>query len=193
MPSRLDRLLMAGLMFSWFAWLLPCPPLAAQDSTEYQQHIKPLLAARCIACHGVLKQEAGLRLDTAELARQGSASGPVIVAGDLDKSTLLKRVTATDPSERMPPEGEPLTAEQIQHLSTWIKAGAAAPADEQPEADPREHWAFKQIQRPIVPTLPETWGTNPIDAFVAAGHRAHGLKDPLPANRREQINGCTST
>ena len=37
----------------------------------------------------------------------------------------------------MPPEGKPLTDKQIALLKAWIDQGAAAPADEQPEDDPR--------------------------------------------------------
>ena len=160
---------------------------AEEPAVDYDRHIKPLFAARCIACHGVLKQEAGLRLDTGELARKGAESGPVIVSSDAAHSVLLKRVTATDESQRMPPEGEPLTAAQIEQLKTWIRSGAFSPADEKPEPDPREHWAFQTIERPQPPALPASWGRNPIDAFVAAGQAAHGLQPQVPANRLELI------
>ncbi len=51
----------------------------------------------------------------------------------------------------MPPEGDPLTADQIATLRAWIDQGAKAPADEQPERDPRDHWAFQPPVRPPVP------------------------------------------
>ncbi|HTU24982.1 MAG TPA: c-type cytochrome domain-containing protein, partial [Pirellulales bacterium] len=120
------------------------PPSRAADQTadppvDYRQQIRPILRQRCIACHGALKQEAGLRLDTAELAIQGGDSGPAIVRGDVAASILVDRISASDAAERMPPEkeGAPLSAEQITLLRSWIAAGAAAPADEQPEADPK--------------------------------------------------------
>ena len=53
----------------------------------------------------------------------------------------------------MPPEGKPLTAEQIALLKAWIEQGAKAPADEKPETDPAKHWAFQPVQRPAVPAL----------------------------------------
>src|SRR3977135_2482008 len=80
---------------------------------DYDKQIKPIFAARCKACHGVLKQEGGLRLDTGALARQGGESGKVITPGKSASSDLIARITSTDPSERMPQEGEPLTAVQI--------------------------------------------------------------------------------
>ena len=43
----------------------------AAEQVDYVKQIKPLLAAKCYACHGALKQEGGLRLETLELMLQG--------------------------------------------------------------------------------------------------------------------------
>ncbi len=40
-------------------------------AVEYLRDVKPILRARCYACHGALKQEAGLRLDTVAAMRRG--------------------------------------------------------------------------------------------------------------------------
>ena len=77
--------------------------LFADEQVNYSTQIKPVLIERCVACHGALKQEGGLRLDTAALAIKGGESGAAIMPGDADASLLLKRVTASDESERMPP------------------------------------------------------------------------------------------
>jgi len=158
--------------------------IAAEGETkatvDYAKQIKPVLHERCYACHGALKQEGGLRLDTAALAIQGGDSGAAIKPGDA-ASAILERVMAKDLAERMPPEGEPLTAGQIADLRQWIAEGAKAPADEQPERDPRTHWAFKTPVRPEVPKVKNAaWVINPIDAFIAAQHEARGLT-PQPA------------
>ncbi|NBT63167.1 MAG: hypothetical protein EBT02_15500, partial [Planctomycetia bacterium] len=42
-----------------------------QSSVDYQKDIKPILRERCYACHGALKQESGLRLDTIALMKKG--------------------------------------------------------------------------------------------------------------------------
>ena len=42
---------------------------------DYERDIKPMLAARCYACQGALKQEAGLRLDTGSSIRRGGDGG----------------------------------------------------------------------------------------------------------------------
>src|SRR4051812_3297671 len=148
----------------------------AKEQIDYLQQIKPILAKRCYACHGALKQEAGLRLDTGALAIRGSEKGPVITVGDADASELIRRVTAKDESERMPPIGEPLESDQIAALRSWIAQKAIAPANEQPESDPRDHWAFRPVVRPPVPKVANAkWVRNPIDAFIAKQHEQFGL------------------
>ena len=143
---------------------------------DYATEIKPVFTERCLACHGALKQEAGLRLDTGAAVRLGGDSGPAVTPGDAAGSYLIERVTAEDPSYRMPPEGEPLTPQQIERLKAWIEQDALSPANEQPEADPRDHWAFRVPVRPEVPqAADDAWGHNPIDAFIAAEHARLGL------------------
>src|SRR5678815_554547 len=119
--------------------------LAAVEPVDYGRGVKPLLKQRCYACHGALKQKSGLRLDTGEAIRRGAEDEPVIDPAAPDSSELLKRVTSADPEERMPPkgEGEALSADEVSRLRAWIAQGATSPADEKPEPDPLEHWAFK--------------------------------------------------
>jgi mono/diheme cytochrome c family protein len=157
----------------------------SEDKVDYQKQIKPVFQARCYACHGVLKQKAGLRLDTAAMAIRGGRE-PVIAPGDVEASPLIDRVSAEagDP-DRMPPEGEPLKPSEVEAIRAWIAQGAKAPADEKPERDPRDHWAFRTPIRPVVPSVehPE-WVKNPIDAFIAARHGERGLTPQRPADRR---------
>lgn len=163
---------------------------AAEERVDYQKQIKPILRERCFACHGALKQEGKLRLDTAALAFKGGESGAAFKPEDVDRSLLLKRVTATDEAERMPPEGEPLKAEQIAALKQWIAQKAEAPADEQPERDPRDHWAFKAPVRPPVPDVKSPNGDrswkirNPIDSFIAAEQIKRNLVPQREADKR---------
>jgi hypothetical protein len=155
----------------------PGDPAAAQLAI-YSEKIRPLLAERCFSCHGGLKQEAGLRLDTVALMVEGGESGGVVTKGDPAASLILERVSDTDPVTRMPPEGEgePLSAEQLAMLKDWIKAGCPAPADEKPEADPKSHWAFQPRVRPEVPAVKNpSWVKNPIDAFLAEAHEKAGV------------------
>jgi len=197
-PEQQQRMcILPAMAVCWLLWAIA--PLAvmaqapndgkAAGAVDYLKQVKPLLRERCYACHGPLKQKAGLRLDTAALAIKGGDSGPAVKAGDVTGSLLLERVSAADVTERMPPEneGEPLSPAQIAVLRDWIAAGASRPPDETPEADPREHWAFRPIRRPAVPQVRSgDWVKNPIDAFVARQHEQHGLT-PQPAASRAML------
>ena len=181
-----QRLINHCLIISVFAALivLADDTALADEHVDYLKHIKPVLAERCFACHGALKQEAGLRLDTAALAIKGGESGPAIMPGKAAESLLIQRVTSTDESERMPGEGQPLKPDQIAVLKAWIDQNAKAPADEQAERDPRDHWSFRPIVRPPVPQIASSaWVRNPIDAFVAERHEQLGLTPQAEAPR----------
>ena len=63
------------------------------NAVDYLKDIKPVLKARCYACHGALKQKAGLRLDTAANILKGAKAGPVVTQGKINESELLARIT----------------------------------------------------------------------------------------------------
>lgn len=162
---------------------------ADEQPIDYQRDVKALFRERCYACHGALKQEAGLRLDTAGLAQRGGDSGATFTTGDAAGSLLIERITATDDSLRMPPEGHPLTDKQILLLSRWIQSGAVAPANEQPELDPALHWAFQHPVRPQIPEFPAApesrieSARNAIDHLIHARRLAAGVRPLAPAER----------
>ena len=177
------RLLIVGTLFS-FTSLTFAPIACFAADVDYERDVKPILRAKCYACHGGLKQEAALRVDTAAAAVSGGDSGASIVPGDLEASLLWERVSTDDESYRMPIEGSPLDEEQLTIVKAWIEQGAEGPADEEPEADPREHWAFQLPQRPPQPeTQNAIWGKSPIDAFIIAEHERQGLKHSSEADR----------
>jgi hypothetical protein len=149
------------------AVMLGCSTLPAL-AVDYEKEIKPLLKERCYACHGALKQKADLRLDTTAAMRKGGDGGDILAG---EHALLLERVTTSDKDDRMPPEGEGsmLTSEQVEKLRAWMAAGAPAPANEQPEADPRAHWAYQ---------LPKSSGKS-MDALLSARLAAKKLK-PQP-------------
>ena len=160
------------------------PLFGAEERINYEREIKPILRSRCYSCHGALKQEAGLRLDTGELLRRGGDGGAAVIAQDPKGSLLIERVSATDESARMPPEGEPLTGDQIRLIRDWISQGAISPENEPAEEDPREHWSFKAPQRTNTPIVRRAnWVANPIDSFIAAEHERIGLEPLRPADK----------
>lgn len=168
------------------AWLLLSTAAVAAEEVDYLRQVKPVLAARCVSCHGALKQEASLRLDTVADMRTGGESGPALVAKQAAMSLILARISDTNPESRMPPEsdGSPLKPHEIAAIRSWIDSGAPGPADEKREADPRDHWSFRSPLRPSVPPVSDPrWSRNPIDAFIAAAHKQHQLKPVAEAER----------
>jgi len=150
---------------------------AAEAVALYEKEVKPVLRERCFACHGALKQEAKLRLDTAKSLLEAG----VVVAGDAEKSELVRRVTTSDPDDRMPPEGHSLRPEQIAAIRRWIDGGAAAPEKELPEDDPLQHWAFQRIERPPVPAVEGV--SHPVDRFLVAKQQERGVSQLPEAER----------
>jgi hypothetical protein len=147
-------------------------------ATDYEGDIKVLLKNRCVSCHGPLKQKAGLRLDAGSLIHKGGNDGPV-----LDK--IISLVSSGDEEERMPPEGSPLSPEEIGTLEKWIAKGAPFPKDEVVPGSPESHWSFQPIRRPELPELKDkSWPNNPIDHFVLAKLEK---KDWATAGRAEPL------
>ncbi|MEK6235988.1 MAG: hypothetical protein N2C14_14870, partial [Planctomycetales bacterium] len=87
---------------------------------DYLARVKPILSTKCYACHGALKQESELRLETRALMLQGGDDGAAIVPGNAKDSPLVQRITAVH-DERMPPEsqGSPLTAAEVALIRKW--------------------------------------------------------------------------
>ena len=172
-PIRTTTLILAALSL---------PSAFAAEPIDYLRDVKPILQINCFRCHGPLRSESGLRLDTRARALAGGDDGAAMVPGDVGGSALVVRITA-DEDSRMPPEGEPLNPRQIEILKTWIAAGAAAPADEQAH-DPRAHWAFQPIRRPAVPaSAAGDERQHPIDAFINRRHQTAKLRPRPPAPR----------
>jgi mono/diheme cytochrome c family protein len=176
--------------FTWIC-MLACSILTAitaagnadESSVHYLRAVKPVLKSRCYACHGALKQESELRLDTGRSILKGGSSGPAVVAGMPDVSEIFARVISADATTRMPPEGAPLTAVEIAQIRQWIAHGANSLPDEVPESDPREHWAFQKPLRPKVPVVAGQQSTNSIDAFIAVQRTAQGITAMPPTDR----------
>ena len=176
------------LAFALLSLLVPATARAA-DPVDYRSQVRPILAERCYACHGALKQNAKLRVDSGAAMRDRG----VIAPGKPADSELLSRVSSKDDETRMPPEGHALKPEQIALLKAWIEQGAKVPPDDKPEPDPRDHWSFRTPARPRVPEITnQTFSiTNPIDAFVAAQWDKRGLKPVGFADKRLLLRRVT--
>lgn len=161
----------------------------AQAAPDFQKEILPLLQSRCVECHGPDKQKGKLRLDTLEAAVKGGKDGPAIKAGDAAGSPLIQRVSLPkDNDDRMPPEGEPLTAEQIQLFTDWIADGAKWPdgvvvAPEQSAAAAAAAPVRKGPPPPPLPELPKDFQPAAAEGAAIAAIAKSGVEvRPLAQN-----------
>lgn len=161
-------------------------PVSANESktdeatqVDFIQQVQPILAKRCYACHGPDEAEGGLRFTDREAALAETDSGEhAIVPGDVELSMLIARITSDDEFERMPPEGDPVSPQEIELLTKWIEQGA--PWD--------KHWAFKPMQKVEPPQVDQPqWNEHPVDAFIFHGLARAGLRPNPPADRATLI------
>ena len=145
------------------------------EKLGYNRDIRPLLAENCFRCHGAdsAARKAGLRLDQ----RAAAMKAAVLAPGRPGDSELVRRIFSDDADDLMPPPSmhKTLTLEQKARLRQWIAEGA--------EYQP--HWSFIAPSRPQPPTAPDlAWVRTPIDNFVLAKLREHGLTPAPEADRR---------
>ncbi|MPY86854.1 MAG: hypothetical protein GEU99_02935 [Luteitalea sp.] len=97
------------------------------DSGIFDALVQPVLRENCTTCHGTSQVKGDLRLDSFAALRQGGKHGPVVRAGEVDNSEMLRRVTLPrDHEEAMPAEGRPpLSEEEVALLRWWIASGAS--------------------------------------------------------------------
>jgi mono/diheme cytochrome c family protein len=86
----------------------------------WSAHVLPVLAENCFKCHGNIEAKGGLRLMTPAEVLQGGDSGPVVVPGKPEKSSLYRYVLP-DADPHMPPKGRPLSVEETALIRRWIE------------------------------------------------------------------------
>lgn len=103
--------------------------LTHSGGVDYFKEVKPILEAHCYNCHRGVKGKGGLRLDLHSAALKGGKSdGPAITPGDVKNSALLHRVSLhAGDDDIMPPEGDPLSAQDVATLTKWVGEGAHWP------------------------------------------------------------------
>ncbi len=150
---------------------------------DYQRDVKPIFTQHCVRCHGTQKEEAGLRVDTAESIRLGGNSGSLVRRPAGRESLLLQVVTEThEDIPAMPYKKPRLNPAEIDVLRSWVDQGAPAPENEIPGKF--EHWAFVAPQRSAPPAVRQTgWPSNDLDRFILARFESEKIA-PAPAADR---------
>lgn len=92
-------------------------------TVAFERDVAPILAARCLGCHGTDNPRGGLQIDTFNGIVQGGANGALVVPGKPGESLLVQRISATG-TGRMPKGANPLSPDEIKKIGDWIKSGA---------------------------------------------------------------------
>ena len=120
---------------------------AADAAPRFTKDVKPFLEKYCVECHNDTKTKSGYNFETYAGLFKGGKKGKAVVAGDPDKSLLLR--TMIGKAKVMPPKkySDQPKKDEIAMIRAWIKAGAkddtktrsAAPrADDRTGAAPRD-------------------------------------------------------
>ena len=151
---------------------------AAVGRVDFADDVLPILATHCFRCHGGVREKAGLNLADPERVRSVLASGhAAVVPGEPARSELLARITTSDPDERMPSDGSPLSPQEIDTIRRWIGQGAPWGT----------HWSFAaRVEPPAPGKAGDGWTRRELDRFVAARQATARLK-PAPETDRASL------
>jgi mono/diheme cytochrome c family protein len=130
-------------------------------SDLYQDRVRPLLASRCLACHGQA-QAGGLRLDSREGFEKGGKSGRPAT------ELLLEAIRYDEHAKLKMPPGGKLKDEEIAILSDWVKQGAPFNG-----AATARLWSIQPLTKPAL---------QGIDANVRTLLQAKGIQPNTPAD-----------
>ncbi|MGV3720018.1 MAG: DUF1549 domain-containing protein, partial [Actinomycetota bacterium] len=169
----------------------------------FEAKIRPLLAQQCQGCHGEKAQKGGLRVDNAAAFFKGGETGPMVVPGHPEKSSLIE-VIGYAKDLKMPPQGK-LKPQQIADLTQWVSMGAPWPGYDatavvEGPAKPgqlfteeqKKFWAYQPVRDPAPPVVRnKAWVKSPIDAFILQKLEAKGLKPAAVTDRRTLIRRVT--
>lgn len=142
----------------------PVDPVAAR---HFNQHIAPLLAKHCAECHGGSERKGDLSLTKEVGALAGGSSGPVLIPGKPDESSLIEMIE----SDAMPQKRPALSVEEKRILRTWVANGAKWGTTEVTpflvSSERRaglDWWSLRPVTSPLPPTVKNTaWVRNEVD------------------------------
>lgn len=122
--------------------------------------VAPVFASNCVSCHGPVKVEGGLRLDTADGVAKGGDDGKVVAGGRAASSELVRRIfLPASHEDAMPPRGHrTLSPADAALVRWWVDTGARFDLTlEDAEVAPEVLPAIEALTGPLQrggPTLP---------------------------------------
>jgi len=157
----------------------------SHSTIDYNTDVKPILNENCITCHGGVKKQGGFSVLFRSEALAKLKSGKYgIVPGNTEKSEMIRRINLKDPEERMPYQHAPLSENEIETLTRWVKQGAKW----------GDHWTYVPVQKVEIPK-PEgsffglfpareiDWVKNDVDYFIYDKLKEQKLKPSGEADK----------
>ncbi|XZE20486.1 PSD1 and planctomycete cytochrome C domain-containing protein [Pirellulaceae bacterium SH449] len=179
--------------------------LSAQEpvTVDFVKDVRPIFQEHCYACHSGDQPSSSLRLDhKASAFSGGELYGTKLIQESSDDSLLLQVISDQSHETHMPPDGPPLSPDEIDIIRRWLEQGAQWPdgIDEVEIADPLDHWAFQPPRDTTVASLLGDWSKHgqfmararsPLDLFIAKQLDNVGLKHSPEASRRAWLKRVT--
>ncbi len=157
------------------------------DPVSFNRDVRPILSEFCFQCHGpdAKQRKADLRLDSDEQLFADRDGHRVLVAGDLAKSELFRRLTSADADEQMPPAslGKKPSQQQIELIRRWIEQGAKW----------EQHWSLIPPKRPVLAQISnhKSQISNPVDRFILTRLEREGLNPSPSASKATLLRRVT--
>lgn len=86
--------------------------------------VEKVFTTNCMPCHSAERHRAGVNLTTYADVMKGNNEGPIVQAGQPEKSFVIKAVRHLPGAAPMPPRAPQIPDAQIKIIEAWIKAGA---------------------------------------------------------------------
>jgi hypothetical protein len=193
--TPLKGLLSCGIVFGACLSGPAEEPPAVSRKVDFEKDVQPIFRERCFECHSTGNEEGGLNLGVKARTLKGGQSGTVIQPGQSAKSLLFQRVAGMKEGEIMPPEGEPLSPEQVGIIRAWIDQGATWPQEtdvlDARTEQARKHWAFQPLDHLETPKPAAGWSQTPIDSFILKSLQSKHLTPSETISPRSFIRRVT--
>jgi WD40 repeat protein len=107
-----------------FAWLAAAVPVAAQSPPSFVRQVKPFLGKYCGECHSGGRARGDLSVDSFKALLEGGKSGPAVVPGKPDESSLVVLVEHKAKPIMPPQNKRQPKPNELPLLRRWVEAGA---------------------------------------------------------------------